>query len=104
MVVLRGVAFCSHCQAPMYRREYAASWAYICSNVRTATGLCDARAIPAAAVEKAVIEHLADFRMDVAAWLRERAEDGRAERGKQERDVARLRAERARVVGTATPS
>lgn len=95
--LLQGVGFCAACQAPMYVRRLARGRVYVCRDVREARGTCDSQAIDAAAIEQATIEHLSDFRLDVEAWLRERADEGRAERSKLEQDTARLRANAAKL-------
>jgi DNA invertase Pin-like site-specific DNA recombinase len=96
--LLRGVAFCSACGAAMYTHQYASvGRAYRCANVIQATGLCDTPAIPAATVEAKALEHLADFKLDVDAWLRDRAAEMRVERAGLEREAARLRDEVRRI-------
>lgn len=69
----------------------------ICASAWQATGLCDAQAIPADAVERATLAHLKDFGADVEAWLRERLAEQSVQRGTLEGDVARLRTEKAKV-------
>jgi DNA repair exonuclease SbcCD ATPase subunit len=81
----------------MYVRRLARGPFYICRDVREARGTCDSQAIDAAAIEQATIEHLSDFRLDVEAWLRQRANEGRAERAQLERHSAGLRAEAAKL-------
>ena len=93
--LLRGVSFCGRCGSAMY--TLAAGRFYLCGAVREARGTCDLPRIPAGPVEAYVLNHLREFRLDVAHWLDERAAEGRVERGALERTAAGLRSEVARV-------
>jgi DNA invertase Pin-like site-specific DNA recombinase len=69
--LLRGIASCGCCGASLWTRRYKripGERAYICSAVRQATGICDAKPIPAVPIEKAIGAHLNYFLDDVEAW------------------------------------
>jgi hypothetical protein len=95
--ILRGVAFCAVCGAPMYVRRQAAGRVYVCKNRRECTRICDASPIPAAEVEPYTLQHLADFRLDVQAWLEERVAERSGERIALERGADDLRDEARRM-------
>ncbi len=69
---LRGLGFCFHCGAALWTRPLAAGRVYICRNVRQATGLCDAEAIPAELIEGHVLAHFEAFVGSAERWLDER--------------------------------
>ena len=95
--LLRGIAHCGRCGASLYARSYAKGRHYLCANVRQATGLCDAPAIPASVLEARTLEHLHQFKFDVERWVSERVAEGRTERAVLEREVDGLRREAAKV-------
>ncbi|WP_205697473.1 recombinase family protein [Conexibacter sp. SYSU D00693] len=95
--VLRGIAKCSRCGAPLYTRRYASGRHYICANTRQATGLCDAPPIPANVLEAKTLDHLHDFRLNIEEWLATRVAAVHEERASLERAAAGLRAEAAKV-------
>jgi DNA invertase Pin-like site-specific DNA recombinase len=93
--LLRGVAHCARCGSSMYTRRFAGGRHYVCGAVREARGTCDLPRVPAAVVERYVVDHLHHFRLDVGAWLAERESEGAAERAVLERESGRLRRELA---------
>jgi|GEM_PF-1188789 len=78
--MLRGVAFCLYCGDSMYTRRYASGRAYVCMNVREATGVCHAPPVPAEQLERQVIRHLDDLIPHVEGWIGERVAERRGER------------------------
>jgi len=95
--VLRGIARCARCAAPLYTRRYASGRQYICANSRQATGLCRAPAIPADVLEAKTLDHLADFRLDIDSWLAGRVAEVRREHAAVDRAAAILRDEAAKI-------
>lgn len=91
--VLRGIARCARCAAPLYTRRLAAGRHYMCANSRQGTGLCDAPAIPADVLEAKTLDHLADFRLDIDQWLAGRVAEVQQEHAAVERVAATLRGE-----------
>ena len=78
--VLKGLAFCHLCGRPLYTRRLANGRMYLCANVRQATGLCTAQAIPASAIEGHVLNHLEAFVGSAEAWLLDRVRERDSER------------------------
>ena len=71
--MLRSVAFCAVCGAPLYR-SYAylgGQGAYLCANKLQATGACQAPAIPAEMLEGRVLDHLDTLIGSVESWIAE---------------------------------
>ncbi len=64
---------------------------YICANVRRATGLCDASAIPAELIESHVLRHLDSFVGSVEGWLQEQVGKRSDERREREAALERQR-------------
>jgi DNA invertase Pin-like site-specific DNA recombinase len=95
--ILRGIAKCSRCAAPLYTRRLKSGRHYVCANTRQATGLCDAPAIPANVLEAKTLDHLHDFRLDLEQWLATRVAAVRAERTALERAAALMRDEAATI-------
>ncbi len=80
MYLLRHLAHCARCNAPMYTKRLAAGRVYQCKNVRQSSGLCNAPSIPAEHVEKAVLRHLDHFMPKVEAWIADLAAQRDGER------------------------
>jgi site-specific DNA recombinase len=70
---LRGMLFCGVCGAAMNIRADRPGRRYQCRNSRRATGLCNARPVPADVLERHVLNHLDTFIGSVEGWLCEKA-------------------------------
>jgi len=74
--LLSGVAFCGRCGHGMWhrkdrRRNGTARRAYVCGQKRHATGVCDAPAVEAEQVERAMAMHFDEVAVDFEGWLSE---------------------------------
>ena len=81
--LLRGIASCGYCGSSLRCQRYKripGERAYICAAVKESRGTCDASKIPAAPVEKAVIDHLGLFLEDAKQWINDRAQQANGER------------------------
>jgi hypothetical protein len=87
--MLRGIAFCAGCGAPMYR-SYAylgGQRGYVCSNKLQSTGACTRPAIPAELLEGRVLNHLATFVGSVDEWIAEVLGQRNAEAVKRQANI-----------------
>jgi hypothetical protein len=89
--LLRGLAFCLKCGAPIHVRSDRGGY-YGCRNKRRGTGLCDARAIPAQLVDELVLTHLDTFIDRVADWIAERVAENEGELAAYEHALKREQA------------
>jgi Recombinase/Recombinase zinc beta ribbon domain len=78
--LLRGIVHCFRCDTALYTKRLRGERHYLCGAVREARGTCDARPIPAAQAERAVLDHLHGFVGDARAWLAEQARRATDER------------------------
>ena len=104
--ILRGLAFCGHCGAPLYvaadkygsrRLDGSREPHYACKHRVESSGVCDAPPIPAVVAEYRVLEHLRSFVGDVDRWLVDRAADREDEQRERQLSVARARDELANL-------
>jgi hypothetical protein len=93
--LLRGIAFCGQCEAPLYTKSNGkGARFYVCRERNRGSDLCTARTIPAELIEQHVIDHLEFFVGDVQDWLAEQVQERRRDAGAQ---LAQLDAQRAQL-------
>lgn len=73
--LLRGLAFCARCGAPLHACSNRAAPHYACRTKRRGTGLCDARVIPAHLADERVLLHLDTFIFSVEDWIAQRVNE-----------------------------
>lgn len=95
---------CQRCGESMYtststhkRVDGTHARRYVCGNVRTCTGVCDAPPVDAERVDRAVVAHLDGFFLDFEAWRRDVMAGRAGEREGIERKLAAEHAELATV-------
>lgn len=108
---LSKLATCARCGSRMYcvtspykRKDGSQARRYVCKNVASETGLCDAPKVNAEVADAAIVPHIRHFFDDFASWATAVAEEAGAQRAALEAELADLRAKRQTLADAERPA